>query len=126
MSKYRELRLNQPKLTIKEGAREVIFKTISCMCDNVGHLRFRKNEQGEFKLDGMGFAVSNWQMKHSKHEIEWEADENMWGGVIAMINSGTEAIEDADQMFKTKEQSDAYIIGALQGTIKAVINHLEN
>ena len=36
------------------------------------------------------------------------------------------AIEDADQMFKTKEQSDAYIIGALQGTIKAVINHLEN
>ena len=32
-------------------------------------------------------------MKHSKHEIEWEADENMWGGVIAMINSGTEAIE---------------------------------
>ena len=41
----------------------------------------------------MGFAVSNWQMKHTKHEIEWEADENMWGGVIAMINSGTEAIE---------------------------------
>jgi hypothetical protein len=36
------------------------------------------------------------------------------------------AIEDADQMFKTKEQSDAYIIGALQGTIKAVINQLEN
>jgi hypothetical protein len=26
MSKYRELRLNQPKLTIKEGAREVIFQ----------------------------------------------------------------------------------------------------
>jgi hypothetical protein len=93
MSKYRELRLNAPKLTIKEGAREVIFKTISCMCDNVGHLRFRKNDNGEFKLDGMGSAVSNWQMKHPKHEIEWEADENMWGGVIAMINSGTEAIE---------------------------------
>ena len=36
------------------------------------------------------------------------------------------AIEDTDQMFKTKSQSDAYIIGALQGTIKAVINHLEN
>jgi hypothetical protein len=65
MSKYRELRMNQPKLTIKEGAREVIFKT-----------------------------VSNWQMKHPKHEIEWEADENMWGGVIAMINSGTEVIEE--------------------------------
>ena len=93
MSKYRELRLNAPKLTIKEGAKEVIFKTISCMCDNVGHLRFTQNEKGYFKMDGMGFAISNWQMKHEKHEIEWEADEDMWGGVIAMINSGTEVIE---------------------------------
>jgi hypothetical protein len=93
MSKYRELRLNAPKLTIKEGAKEVIFKTISCMCDNVGYLRFKKNDNGEFRLDGMGFSISNWQMKHPKHEIEWEADENEWGGVIAMINSGTKAIE---------------------------------
>ena len=36
------------------------------------------------------------------------------------------AIEDAEEMFKTKSHSDAYIIGALQGTIKAVINHLED
>lgn len=63
------------------------------MCDNVHYLRFKKNEEGDFKLDGMGHAVSNWQMKHPKHEIEWEADENMWGGVIAMINSGTAKIE---------------------------------
>jgi len=34
-------------------------------------------------------------------------------------------IADADEMFKTKSQSDAYIIGSLQGAIKAVINHLE-
>lgn len=94
MSKYRELRLNAPKLTIKEGAKEVIFKTVSCMCDNVHYLRFKKNSDDEFRLDGMGFAVSNWQMKHPKHEIEWEADENNWGGVIAMINSGTEVIEE--------------------------------
>jgi hypothetical protein len=93
MSKYRELRQNPPKLTIKEGAREVIFKTISCMCDNVHYLRFKKNEEGDFKMDGMGYAISNWQMKHPKHEIEWEADENMWSGVIAMINSGTKVIE---------------------------------
>jgi hypothetical protein len=50
MSKYRELRLNQPKLTIKEGAREVIFKTISCMCDNVHYLTFKKNDDGDFKM----------------------------------------------------------------------------
>ena len=93
MSKFRELRLNTPKLTIKKGAREVIFKTVSCMCDNVGHLRFKKNSDGDFKLDGMGFAVPNWQMKYGKHEIEWTADEEGWNEVIAMINSGTEAIE---------------------------------
>ena len=92
MSKYRELRQNPPKLTIKKEAKEVIFKTVSCMCDNIHYLRFKKNSDGEFKLDGMGFAVSNWQMKHPKHEIEWEADENEWGGVIAMINSGTAVI----------------------------------
>ena len=93
MSKYQELRLNAPKLTIKEGAREVIFKTISCMCDNVHYLTFKKDENGDFKMSGNGFTLSNWQMKHPKHEIEWEADENEWGGVIAMINSGTKVIE---------------------------------
>ena len=93
MSKYRELVMNPPKLTIKEGAREVIFKTVSCMCDNVNYLRFKKNDEGDFKLDGMGFSISNWQMKYTKWEIEWEADANEWDGVIAMINSGTKVIE---------------------------------
>jgi hypothetical protein len=93
MSKYQELRMNPPKLAIKGGAREVIFKTVSCMCDNVHYFRFKKNKNGDFKMNGMGLHTNNWQMKHQKHEIEWEADENMWGGVIAMINSGTEAIE---------------------------------
>jgi hypothetical protein len=50
MSKFRELRLNAPKLAIKGGAREVIFKTVSCMCDNVGHLRFKKNSDNDFKM----------------------------------------------------------------------------
>jgi hypothetical protein len=44
-------------------------------------------------MNGNGFSLSNWQFKHQVHEIEWEADENMWGGVIAMINSGTSVIE---------------------------------
>jgi hypothetical protein len=93
MSKYLELRNNPPKLTIKEGAREVIFKTVANMCDNVHYITFKKNSEGDFKMSGNGFALSNWGMKHEKHEIEWEADENMWGGVITMINSGYEAIE---------------------------------
>ena len=94
MSKYRELRQNPPKLTIKNGAREVIFTTISCMCDNVSYITLKKNSDGDFKMSGGRFALSNWQMKHPIHDIEWEADENEWGGVIAMINSGTEAISE--------------------------------
>jgi hypothetical protein len=93
MKKYQELRTNSPKLTIKEGAREVIFKTISVMCDNVNYITFKKNSEGDFKMDGNGHSLSNFNFKHQVFEIEWEADENMWGGVIAMINSGTSVIE---------------------------------
>jgi hypothetical protein len=63
------------------------------MCDNVGHLTFKKNGDNDFKMNGNGFSISNWQMKHEKHEIEWTADEEGWDKVIKMINSGTEVIE---------------------------------
>lgn len=94
MSKYRELKMNPPKLTIKDGAREVIFTTVSCMCDNISYITFKKNSDGDFKMCGGRFNLSNWQMKHPKHDIEWEADANEWGGVIAMINSGTEVVSE--------------------------------
>jgi hypothetical protein len=93
MSKYSELLVNPPQLLIKGGAREVIFKTISCMCDNVGYLRFKKNGEGDFKLDGMGYSISNWQMKTTKHDLEWLADEEGWDEVIKLINTGTSKIE---------------------------------
>jgi len=93
MSKYRELHQNPPKLVIGEGVREVIFKTVSCMCDNIHYLRFKKNDEGDFKMDGKGSSLSNWQMKHTSHEIEWKADENKWEEVIKMINTGTSKIE---------------------------------
>ena len=35
-----------------------------------------------------------------------------------------EVVEKADKLFETKEQSDAYVIGMLQGTLKGVINQL--
>jgi hypothetical protein len=93
MSKYSELRANTPKLVIKESPREVTFKIISVMCDNVHYIKFKKNEQGDFKMNGNGYSLSNFQFKHEKFEIEWEADLQNWGGVIAMINSGTSVIE---------------------------------
>lgn len=94
MSKYAELRRNPPKLTVKKDAREVIFTTVSCMCDNIHYLTFKKDSNGDFKMNGKGFSLSNWQMKHPKHDIEWEADAGEWQGVIAMINSGTKVVSE--------------------------------
>ena len=94
ISKYVELRRNPPKLTVKKDAREVIFTTVSCMCDNIHYITFRKNENGDFKMSGNGHALSNWQFKHPIHDIEWEADASEWGGVIAMINSGTAVVSE--------------------------------
>jgi hypothetical protein len=64
------------------------------MCDNVYYITFKKNNDGDFKMSGGMFSLNNFQFKHVQHEIEWEADENMWGGVIAMINSGTSVVEE--------------------------------
>ena len=94
MSKYLELRRNPPKLTVKENARELIITTVSCMCDNIHYLTLKKNSEGDFKLDTVKFAFSNWQIAHPKHDIEWTADEEKWDDVIKMINSGTEVISE--------------------------------
>lgn len=93
-SKYVTLRHNPPKLKVKENARELVITTISCMCDNVHYLTLKKNIEGDFKLDTVRFALSNWQMKYPKHDIEWAADEGNWDKVFEMINSGTEAISE--------------------------------
>ena len=93
-SKYVALRHYPPTLKVKENARELIITTISCMCDNVHYLSFRKNEDGDFKMSGNGFALSNWQMKYPKHDIEWTADEGDWDTVFKMINSGTAVISE--------------------------------
>jgi hypothetical protein len=95
MSKYRELIQNPPKVlhNIKKDAREVIFYVVSCMCDNKYTLRFKKNDEGDFKMSGMGFSLSNFQFKFKPFEIEWEADGNNWLDVKNMINSGTVKVE---------------------------------
>ena len=85
---------NPPKLQIKEGAKEVIFTTVSCMCDNIKYIRFKKNKEGDFKMNGKGFALSNWQMKHPTHDVEWVADEGNWTQVIEMLNTGTSKVCD--------------------------------
>jgi len=95
MTKYQELLNNPPvftKLYDSENLREVIFETISCMCDNKHFLKFRKNSDGDFKMNGNGHSLRNWSMNYQPHDIEWEADDNNWGSVINMINTGTSRV----------------------------------
>tara|TARA_B100000900_G_scaffold398924_1_gene400863 strand:+ start:836 stop:1132 length:297 start_codon:yes stop_codon:yes gene_type:complete len=92
MRKYRELIFDPPTIEVKESAREVIFKTIGCMCDNVHHLTFKKDKQGDFRLHGNGFSLSNWQMDFERFELEWFADDEQWEDVVRMINTGTSKV----------------------------------
>jgi hypothetical protein len=89
---YQTLTNHPPKLVIKADAREVIFTIISCMCNNKHTLKLSKNADGDFRLNGMGFSLSNYQMRFTPQEIEWKADEKDWREVIRMINTGTSVI----------------------------------
>ena len=94
MSRYQELRMNPPKLRVKENAKELIITTVSCMCDNIHRLKLKKNEAGEFRLSGGRFSLRNWQMGDgAKIDIEWASDDEEWEEVFRIINTGTEAIE---------------------------------
>jgi len=100
MSKYRELKATPPYIYEKKlrNKKEIIFTLVSCMCDNIAYLRLKKNADGEFKIHTYNAhynaAFSNFQFKYREHEIEWAADENNWGDVISMINSGTSVISE--------------------------------
>jgi hypothetical protein len=93
-AEYQKLIDQPPKLEVLANAREVIFTVIACMCDNKYTLRLRKNSNGDFKLNGMGFSLKNFQFKYEPYEIEWEADVENWNKVFAMINSGTSTIRE--------------------------------
>ena len=96
ISRYQELLHNPYKMhhkEIKEDVKEVIFYVVSCMCDNKYTLHFSKKDNGDFKMSGGRFSLSNFQFKHKPFEIEWEADGGDWIGVKNMINSGTVKVE---------------------------------
>ena len=97
MSKYQQLYFNPPKLSIKEDAREVVIKAISAMCDNVKYFHFTKKD-GDFKLrtynaSNISLAFSNFQIKSTQHELEWDADDHEWDSVVKAINSGVQQVE---------------------------------
>jgi hypothetical protein len=93
-----ELKQNPPIIDVKKlkGKKEIIFTMVSCMCNNISYIRFKKNQEGEFRLNAYitsyGYCYSNYQIKHTKHEVEWSADEDNWAEVIRMVNTGTSVI----------------------------------
>jgi hypothetical protein len=95
---WAELKQNPPMIDVKKlkGKKEVIFTMVSCMCNNISYIRFKKNQEGEFRLNAYitsyGYSFSNYQMRHTQHEIEWSADEGNWAEVIRMLNTGTSVI----------------------------------
>jgi len=100
MNKFATLRTNVPVLQVKQGAREVIIKVVSSMCDNVHFFHFKKNAEGDFKLStynshNIRMAFSNYQTKVTRQDLEWDADDENWSAVVNGINSGVQAVESA-------------------------------
>ncbi len=93
MTTYLNLLENPPTLKVVGTPREIKLDLVSCMCDNRYRWTIKKNNDGDFKIFTHGFAFRNWQTKHRKDDIEWEADNGNWDKVFSMINSGTSKIE---------------------------------
>lgn len=77
---------------IKKNAKELMIHVVASMCDNRYILSLRKDSNGEFKMSGNGYALSNFGFKSPVYEIEWAADEGNWSEVIDIINSGYQRI----------------------------------
>jgi len=77
---------------IVENPKEVIFHTVAGMCDNKDMFRFKKDDDGEFKLS-CGF-YSNFGITDHEYELEWAADRGDFFNVIQMINSGYQVVEE--------------------------------
>ena len=78
---------------IKKNPRELMIHIVSSMCDNRYILSLKKNSDGEFRMSGGRFALSNFGFKSPVYEIEWAADEGDWSKVIHSINSGYQRID---------------------------------
>ena len=93
MNKYKELKENPPKLKVEGDPREVKIDLVSVMCDNRYRWTFRKDQNGDFKLNTHGFAYSNYHMKLRSDDVEWLADDGEWNKVFDAINDGVQKVE---------------------------------
>ena len=81
---------------IKKKSRELKIHVVSSMCNNKYILTLKKNSDGDFKMSGGRFSLSNFGFKSPVYEIEWAADEGNWIEIINIINSGYQRIEKID------------------------------
>jgi len=95
MSKYRELKINPPKIEVeKDSPREVHFNIVSCMCDNKHKITFRKKDDGQYSVGANGHALSNFQMEGDYvTDMVWAAEDGDWATVVDVINTGTSVVE---------------------------------
>ena len=92
MSEYEKLMYNPPRLDIQGKPRQIKIDLVSVMCDNKYRWMVSKDENGDYRINTMGYAYSNFQCKYRKDDIEWEMDEGNWDLVWRMINSGTSKV----------------------------------
>tara|TARA_B100000427_G_scaffold206627_1_gene172005 strand:+ start:3426 stop:3737 length:312 start_codon:yes stop_codon:yes gene_type:complete len=78
---------------IKKNPKELMIHVVASMCDNKYILSLKKDSNGEFKMSGNGYSLSNFGFKSPVYEIEWAADEGDWSKVIHIINSGYQRID---------------------------------
>ena len=71
--------------------REVKIDLVDGM-DNDYRMTFKKNDEGDYKLNTHGQAYGNFQIKYLKDDIEWMADDGDWEEVVNMINTGLKTI----------------------------------
>ena len=99
MNNYQKLRTNKPKLTVNNNAKQVVFKVVSSMCDNIAYISFNKRGDGLFSIrsrneHGISTCLSNYQMVGDFHnDLVWDATDGLWDKVAEKINSGTSVIE---------------------------------
>ena len=84
---YRKLKSFPPKLKVKGNPKQMKIDILG-----VGGNMFRwickKDEDGYWKINTLGYAYSNFQSDYRKDDIEWEMDDSNWDNVWMMINSG--------------------------------------
>ena len=89
MTTYQKTKENPPLLYIPGTPREVKIDLVSSMCDNKYRWTFKKNEEGDYKLNTHMMAYSNFLMKTRKDDLEWMADDGDWPSVFNEINKGS-------------------------------------